>query len=415
MSYQVHCKVYFVGQGSMNLVFVEEVNTFGRKSIPVAALIDAGSKDGEETYSGISKNLEEVINILKTADQPHILLTHYHDDHYKFITSTILPALYDSYKLAGKKVFIYGPGLFRVEGGYANYVFLPNSIGIKTGNYLKEIIEPIGVFKNTINQVITTATIEGAFTLRIMTGCFGDESDENTYGVTYLAKDIAKNRTFVFTGDITGETFTRLKSQDLTAIKDLIGSSDVYVTVPHHGSLHTLESLGKFSPKSEETAGFVKKKADSPYIYEFINLGYSIVELGIWNIKKPVWFVSSCFWFCHPAHQLINYLGTYSKPGGAFPIDTSLASSWYPDKSYAFYQYPNQIYSTTMINNALLNDKYVLQPLETSITAERLFSDTVHLKDLLDAESLKKSSEYYKKYNWIISGDNGTPLYESVT
>ncbi len=209
---EVYFKMYYVGQGALNLLWVEDGD-----DIPYAAIFDAGTCS--DPLRKKMESLGEVINIVNNAADKDAFITHMDADHYRLLKFMELDM--DNFVLGsvngnnGREVVRWINYFSEFSAG--NVQFLPD-------NYIGNISAPYIPYP-------------GVEICPFMANFGGEINDRcAVYG-------IRTNKTAVIvTGDMTGSTFCDLWNYNIKDnMKAFIGSRTHVITVPHHGALETLK------------------------------------------------------------------------------------------------------------------------------------------------------------------------------
>lgn len=233
---RISLDMYYVGHGAM---FYAEILD-DADNLEMKLLVDAGS-NSDETGEGAQNSMEDVIGRIMANSAPLIIcITHLHTDHYSFIWELfvtlnnaerfeMLEAFYvGSMRFGSKEV-----NLFQYADVFRDIAFLVLDKNEQAWRHLGVVREETDLWHSEDGEVRLTVLFN------LLTGG-GDENDNSA--VFCLKHDEAKQMV-MFTGDITGTTLTRICSSStcLGAFVAAVNGYSVWMTVPHHGSIHTLE------------------------------------------------------------------------------------------------------------------------------------------------------------------------------
>ena len=290
---------YHVGHGAMHYLKVKNDEGEVEKKI----LIDAGSNqdDGINMFSPQTV-FDDIYN--SKQEQCIFCLTHLHADHYAYF-NIIIKKLFKRNRLCVVDRFYVGS----VKSQAAIFEMINNNpgasehdeflCGIDLLNELITILDTKVVFMDTVSTIPKPEWVseDGDVELHVLFNClFNDDVHWlNANSANYLLRKKTNKRAFWVTGDITGRTFDHLwRDGELQSkISYLVEGYNVTLTVPHHGSLHTmLES------------DFIKKGNSNPHKWFLL-----CFMLGLRNYSL---ILNSCFGdrYGHPSGIA---LGIYSQ------------------------------------------------------------------------------------------------------
>lgn len=215
----VKMKMYYVGQGAMNLIWVVD----DRGAVSYAALFDAGSTSDPMHASGSST--AEVDGILKRAAQIDIFVTHLDADHYNYLGN-----LDNSYNIRNWYLGSVSDEICPVwtPDHWRDY-FCENFPGRS----------PLTFPENYIwdgNNCLTSVGEAGLEIICLMTN-WGDEVNDRT--AIYVIRTSVY--AVIIPGDMTGNTFLYMESNGaMDLCREFVKNRQVIMAVPHHGALTTL-------------------------------------------------------------------------------------------------------------------------------------------------------------------------------
>lgn len=239
----MNIKFFYVGHGAMN--YLQILDAWG--NVVSHFLVDAGSSDDKTDGTVLENNLA----LVRTEISNHlmaplvILITHFHDDHYNLLNSLQIPdsseywlcvgSLTDEWDILNEPqnplamFWNLHPNMNKEILGRLEVPTPFQAPNVPLGdvevyylwnNYFTDITE------EAIHEVFPHAS-RGSF-----------HRNRNGTAVAFLCN----GKVVVFTGDMTGANFWALLLEDnfRKAIQQLFDGHTVWMTVPHHGSLHTL-------------------------------------------------------------------------------------------------------------------------------------------------------------------------------
>lgn len=234
--HSIHYEAMYVGHGALNYIEVRDADGTVDKTI----IVDAGSTSD---YLGIAHqsrdSMKQKVLQLQGAGSLIICITHIHEDHYSFLTYLLyeiisqgkIPII-DAIYLGGVKddaeLYMKAYSLF----------MLVSTIETAPGTRRVEILgkreEP-----ETLWKIDNDVEFELLFS-----GLVYPDTDTNSNSANFGIYSWDKHTGIWFTGDSTGKTFMRLMNNENLA--SLVGwafglNNGIVMTVPHHGSIRTLE------------------------------------------------------------------------------------------------------------------------------------------------------------------------------
>lgn len=271
---RINAKFFYVGHGAMNYIQIfDDAN-----AVVCQILIDAGSNDDKTDRSKKNSNIAFVQEQLvgnKTVPTI-VLLTHFHDDHYNLLTSLIKQEIQDVWMLVGSltdMIFMNNPEnqvaqLFNILDENRRMILpriespvhilsetgipvqLPDGIDFYClwNNYFAEIT------KQTIEDIVPLPSLGQGYVNRngaAFALCLGDNA-------------------LLFLGDMTGANFFALLLEDnlRTSIHEIFFDLKIWMTVPHHGSMHTLSM--------------------EPFLHPFISLNLPTFHYNIEHLQSAL-------------------------------------------------------------------------------------------------------------------------------
>ena len=243
---KINAKFFYVGHGAMNYIQIfDDAN-----AIVCQILIDAGCNDdktdGSKRESNVAFVKEQLVDNKYVSTV--ILLTHFHDDHYNLLTSLITRELENVWLLVGSltdMLFMNNPEndvaqLFHILEENRRMILPRIESPVRILSKMRIPVQlPDGIdfycLWNNYFADITTETIE-------------DIVPRPSLGQSYVNRNGAAfalclgDNALLFLGDMTGANFWALLLEDhlRTSIQTIFGNLKIWMTVPHHGSMHTL-------------------------------------------------------------------------------------------------------------------------------------------------------------------------------
>jgi hypothetical protein len=271
MSAAIYCKFFYVGAGGLNCVWTQEGD-----EVFYAAVIDCGSSGNAGFDKKVSLSVDEVHGILQKAENIEVFITHADVDHYNLISKLL-------YDIPKKNVYsIY------IGSSYNSRVFC-NHIANGVLKELKSKVKRIP--RKTVMAALAYIRIgeEEIMQIYALFGNWGSEinGQSTIYGLR------TKRNVYIFTGDATYTTFSCLNSVNAQVdLSDFIGFRNLYMTIPHHGSVKTLIK------KSQTVNIFGDTIVDFTFLcYLFIN---SNLDLG-------TYFASAGLKYAHPNYATMAF------------------------------------------------------------------------------------------------------------
>lgn len=250
---EAKCTCYHMGHGAMYCVTVYEDSTIKKRF-----LIDAGSnQDYPAGDNNLSKqNIEHIKKeIQNSSDNEWIFcLTHLHADHY-----TAFQTISKEVTNINEKVEMFHIGSL-TQGEWEDLKdkdlksydeFTVGKSALRKMlkkfegkvNFLNRVTEAIPLWED--DDVSLYLLFNCMFTLNTLKDA---EQALNSNGASFLVKHKRYRTAFWFTGDITGETFNDILHHEETycSMQAILNDCvEVVMTPPHHGSIHTLNGIGK--------------------------------------------------------------------------------------------------------------------------------------------------------------------------
>lgn len=307
---------FYAGHGG--LYYTEVKDNAGTTILHL--VVDAGTKPRIYDAAQLDRNLDSIaVNVKDFPADVVVCLTHPHLDHYSHIDDLLVKI--GQLVTVGLKVFLtMDPGDFNV---------MSNPYACQKA--VSEMCKPLNsmtrhnqVFRNLMKHFPNSLYFLASYHAGVECLWHSTTLDAKLYRLfTWLDDSIEKNRNGTlfalkldrsliwFTGDITGENMRWVIEEDAAdqVRKDIASLTDqtdnVAITVPHHGSVHSLEQ-GCFI-YADPTKG-----EDSPFTVE--SLGKFLALLTGGNFSSA--FVSADFMdeYGHPDAWTLYWLTTYLKP-----------------------------------------------------------------------------------------------------
>lgn len=236
----MYVRFCYVGHGAMNYIQIYDDSN----EVLGHVLVDAGSTDDKTDHTFLNQNLNYIQQeIAKNTAPVIILITHLHEDHYNLLwnlKSTIIGRI--EYLCIGSTQSIDND----LSDPENILKILWNLQAESKRIVLEQITAPVEMF--TLGDVQVYCLWNNYFTkitstmadYKYVYARRGDDyRNENGAAFAFLCKDKA----VVFSGDMTGDNFRQLQRGSTLEkqIRKVLGQKLVYMTVPHHGSLHSLQ------------------------------------------------------------------------------------------------------------------------------------------------------------------------------
>lgn len=224
--------MYYVGHGSM--FYAEILDDSGQLELKL--LVDAGS-NSDETGKGAGQSQRDVIRRIMANSTPLIVcITHLHTDHYSFIWK-LFTMLYQKEQFRMLKAFYVGSMRF----GSLDWLLFAYAADFQKIAYLllarnKQVWRPLGVIGE---EMELWQSADGEVRPTVLLNLLEIDGDENDNSAVFCLKQNVARQMVMFTG----ATLSRIYGNDTyrdTFVSAVNGYS-VWMTVPHHGSIHTLE------------------------------------------------------------------------------------------------------------------------------------------------------------------------------
>lgn len=284
---------YYVGHGSMYYV---EVRNDASETV-LHLIVDAGTNPRAANPAMVMSNLGSIVaRIASRPAQVIVCLTHFHLDHYSHMAH-----LLDGIASLGPAVpyLIYltaSPKCFNLRSaGWRHSLF--EELYDPLGSMSEEVVFRDIVMRHGKNLRLLDAYQNGlenlwafppAISLDRLFSWTDVTNDENRNGTLFALR--VDGSLIWFTGDITGTTMEWLIGNDILPqagrdIRELVnGAQNIAMTVPHHGSIHTLEEsyfiyadplLKKHSPlTTEDFNKFFKLLCGDRFNHAFVSADF---------------------------------------------------------------------------------------------------------------------------------------------
>ncbi len=242
----INAKFFYVGHGAMNYIQIfDDVN-----AVVCQILIDAGCNDdktnGEKRERNIAFVKEQLVDN-KTVPTL-VLLTHFHDDHYNLLTSLITGGIEDVWLLVGSLT-----DMLFMNDPENEVTQLFNLLGENRRMILPRIESPVPLLSTLgipvqLPDGIDLYCLWNTYFAEITQETIGDIVPRPSLGQGYVNRNGAafalchEENALLFLGDMTGANFWALLLEDhlRTSIQTIFSNLKIWMTVPHHGSMHTL-------------------------------------------------------------------------------------------------------------------------------------------------------------------------------
>lgn len=236
---RISLDMYYVGHGAM--FYAEIFNN--SNELEMKLLVDAGSNSDVTEVVAEQSEKEVIGRIMDNSASLIVCITHLHTDHYSYIRDLfyelnaaeqfeMLEAFYvGSMRFGSEEV-----NLFQYADVFRNIAFLLLDQNKQAWRHLGVIEEETELWHSADGEVRLTVLFN------LLTG----GGDENDNSAVFCLKHERVKQMVMFTGDITGWTLSNIcfckyyRDAFIKAVK----SYSVWMTVPHHGSIHTLEKCG---------------------------------------------------------------------------------------------------------------------------------------------------------------------------
>lgn len=228
------CTVYYCGHGAMN--YIEVTNEDG--IVVLKILIDAGTtqddiaNEAENNFQRMKERLLEP-NACGENVLIWICITHYHEDHYSYINRLITELT----KYENLIVYLGSVGDSRLRiCQNETETFFAKIWNLWQGSIMADtVIRPQLLWQGQNIELYI-----------LWNNLCPDSSDYNDNSAAFLVRDTSSFDAFVFLGDMTGTTFLALADlpELMDAVSGLLSGYGQNVTVPHHGSIKTLQQAG---------------------------------------------------------------------------------------------------------------------------------------------------------------------------
>ena len=259
--------MYYVGHGAM---FYAEILD-DADNLEMKLLVDAGS-NSDETGRLARQSKADVFRRIMANDIPLIVcITHLHTDHYSFIWNLFSTLNRQRRFRMLQAVYVGSMQFGLVEWTLCAYAAEFQHIAYLVLAKKREAWKPLGLFEG---ETDLWQSADGEVRLTVLFNLLTGGGDENDNSAVFCLKHERIKQMVMFTGDITGTTLTRICSSGtyLGAFVAVVNGYSVWMTVPHHGSIHTLEEdleyYGKIS-ELERQAGKDFYRTHRAYLVHF--------------------------------------------------------------------------------------------------------------------------------------------------
>lgn len=243
---------YYTGHGGLYYAEVQD-------DVPATALhliVDAGTNPTASDPNQVATNLQDIVQrIAARPAQVIVCLTHAHLDHYSHL-GELLDSIASLTAAPPYRVYVTPrPSAFTVQHSFLRANIIPELF-----DPLKSMTASNSVFNDILtrhqpqvrlldacqNGRETLFSIPRTASLDRLFSWMDSGYDENRNGTLFSLS--VGGALIWFTGDITGETMRWLIEDSPQAATDIqaraAAATSVAITVPHHGSVHTLEEGG---------------------------------------------------------------------------------------------------------------------------------------------------------------------------
>lgn len=239
----------YVGHGAMN--YIQIYDNSNQNQVLGHVLVDAGSTDDKTDHTFLNQNLNYIKQEIAQHTAPvYVFITHFHADHYNLLNKLKIPKDSEGGMYIGSMQYmddLIGEG---PENKLYQFWLLHESM---EREILYQTLIPVKMMEigdvkiyclwNNYCTNITGAAIKNTF----FSASFGKLCrNRNGAAFAFCCGDNA----VIFPGDMTGANFMALFLQDdlYMHMKLLLNSYKIWMTVPHHGSSHTLALEPFFDP-----------------------------------------------------------------------------------------------------------------------------------------------------------------------
>ena len=290
--------MYYVGHGAM---FYAEILD-DADNLEMKLLVDAGS-NSDETGRLARQSKADVFRRIMANDIPLIVcITHLHTDHYSFIWNLFSTLNRQRRFRMLQAVYVGSMQFGLVEWTLCAYAAEFQHIAYLVLAKKREAWKPLGLFEG---ETDLWQSADGEVRLTVLFNLLTGGGDENDNSAVFCLKHERIKQMVMFTGDITGTTLTRICSSGtyLGAFVAVVNGYSVWMTVPHHGSIHTLE---------EDDFIIQAGRQGHPAYYTSRNLGWLFQQAGLSNMG---FFISTGVndKFGHPDCFVTNMFYSYAK------------------------------------------------------------------------------------------------------
>lgn len=227
----------YVGHGAM--AYIQVYDRTGH--VTAHLLVDAGSTDDKTDGSLRERNLDFVSEEISSYPAPmYVFITHFHEDHYNLLNQLNIPKdmtghLYVG-SIRGENEFDDPENELRI---FWNLHSRMRRVIIPQTTIPMELLTLDNVQVYCLWNNYFTRLTDQMVCRKYQRACTGD-SHRNENGAAFAL--ICDGDAVVFSGDMTGRNFRELlgNSWFQADVKKHLDGRTVYMTVPHHGSLHTL-------------------------------------------------------------------------------------------------------------------------------------------------------------------------------
>lgn len=266
------CTVYYCGHGAMN--YIEVTNEDG--IVVLKILIDAGTTQDDIANEAENNFLRMKERLLKpNACGENVLIwiciTHYHEDHYSYINRLITELT----KYENLIVYLGSVGDSRLRiCQNETETFFAKIWNLWLGSIMADtVIRPQLLWQGQNIELYI-----------LWNNLCPDSSDYNDNSAAFLVRDTSSFDAFVFLGDMTGTTFLALADlpELMDAVSGLMSGYGQNVTVPHHGSIKTLQQAGFINIDESREAG---TESMDPLVQAMHSMG---MDNGVYYISNGV-------------------------------------------------------------------------------------------------------------------------------
>lgn len=381
---RISLDMYYVGHGAM---FYAEILD-DADNLEMKLLVDAGS-NSDETGEGAQNSMEDVIGRIMANSAPLIIcITHLHTDHYSFIWELFV-TLNNAERFEMLEAFYVGSMRFgSKKKNLIEYADAFQDIGYLVRARNKPAWKHLGFI---VNEEDLWQSADEQVRLTVLFNLLGGDGDENDNSAVFCLKHDEAKQMVMFTGDITGTTLTRICSSSsstcLGAFVAAVNGYSVWMTVPHHGSIHTLEKDDFIiqAGRQGQQSYYTSRNLDNLFQPAGLrDMGF-FISTGVKDkFGHPDYFVTRMFYnYAEKVPALLEHFPcyrTYDTPGYSMPRNLP------PPGNGGWFAFTNQrrVYTTVVINDMDNPEKQELRTIHQDFPDEEELWKNRRLKRILE-------------------------------